>query len=161
MSRILKSPWAALLHWPLRLRAGIPCDAFGWKLHLNSWNYGGGHAIWEPGDDVRNHGKGDYEHDYASTSRKQVANSSIMEDNAQLHMLSVKLAMLEQQSELDRLAQKQLEEKLRAKIYPLASASFNEGFSIFLYNFLFSTFLWFLVTIILKINSISKVAYFL
>jgi hypothetical protein len=64
-----------------------------------------------------------------------------MEDNTQLHVLSVKLAMLEQQSELDRLARKELEEKLRAKIYPLASASFNEGFSIFLYNFLFSTVL--------------------
>jgi hypothetical protein len=48
-----------------------------------------------------------------------------MEDNTQLHVLSVKLAMLEQQSELDRLARKELEEKLRAKIYPLASASFN------------------------------------
>jgi hypothetical protein len=72
-------------------------------------------------DDVRNH---------ASTPRKQAANSSIMEDNMQLHELSVKLAMLEKQSELDRLARKQLEEKLRDEIYPLASASFvNEGFT--------------------------------
>ncbi|PMD44619.1 hypothetical protein L207DRAFT_454313 [Hyaloscypha variabilis F] len=80
-------------------------------------------------DDVRNYGKENHGHDYAATSRKQTANSSIMEDNKQLHELSVKLAILEKQSELDRLARKQLEEKLRDEIYPLASAGFNEGSS--------------------------------
>ncbi|KAN0108720.1 hypothetical protein V8E51_008462 [Hyaloscypha variabilis] len=80
-------------------------------------------------DDVRNHGKEDHGHDSASTARKQAANSSITEDKMQLHELSAKLAVLEKQSELDRLARKQLEEKLRDEIYPLATAGFNEGFS--------------------------------
>jgi hypothetical protein len=77
-------------------------------------------------NDLHNHGRADHSPDGALTPRKP-SHSGIMEH--QLQQLSAKLAELEQQAELERLARQQMEEKLREEIHPAASSAFVSSLS--------------------------------
>ncbi|RYP13527.1 hypothetical protein DL765_006849 [Monosporascus sp. GIB2] len=71
--------------------------------------------------------KGEHDHDGATTPRKPPARSESDKMEEQLHILQAKLAELEQQTSLERLARQQIEKQLMDGLFPMATVALAES----------------------------------